>query len=94
MHHTYIHIFTIGLTDGGSRPSSPLRLQPNTPCFVGMAACAFSLGSTATAGDKDVCNSMLAAVGTAMEVPEQQLDAVTGLSGSGPAYVYQFIEVH
>ena len=66
--------------------------MPNTPCLVGMTAAAFALGQDTKDGDKDTTSIIFGAVGLALEVPEDQLDAVTGLSGSGPAYVYQFIE--
>ena len=68
-----------------------VRVMPNTPCLVGMAAAAFALGSTATPADKEATSLIFGAVGLALEVPEGNLDAVTGLSGSGPAYVYQFV---
>ena len=63
--------------------------MPNTPCLVGEAACGFALGSLATPADRALVTSLLDAVGVAVEVPEPLLDAVTGLSGSGPAYVFQ-----
>lgn len=69
-----------------------IRSMPNTPALVGTGAAAFSRGSTATAADAATALAILGAVGTADEVPEKLLDAVTGLSGSGPAYVYTIIE--
>jgi pyrroline-5-carboxylate reductase len=69
-----------------------VRVMPNTPCLIGKGASAFSLGPTATADDGELVARLLAAVGIAFAVPEKQLDAVTGLSGSGPAYVYTLIE--
>ena len=69
-----------------------VRVMPNTPCLVGAGASAFALGGSATAEDADVVEQMLSTVGIVFEVPENLLDAVTGLSGSGPAYVYQIIE--
>jgi pyrroline-5-carboxylate reductase len=69
-----------------------IRVMPNTPALVGEAAAAFALGKSATAADGDLALKLLSAVGIAFPVKEPQLDAVTGLSGSGPAYVYQFIE--
>ncbi|MGB0580847.1 MAG: pyrroline-5-carboxylate reductase dimerization domain-containing protein, partial [Limisphaerales bacterium] len=53
---------------------------------------AYALGEFATKGDGELAGRLLGAVGLAHEVKEGLLDAVTGLSGSGPAYVYQFIE--
>jgi pyrroline-5-carboxylate reductase len=69
-----------------------IRVMPNTPALVGEAAAAFALGKSATATDGELARKLLSAVGIAFEVKESLLDAVTGLSGSGPAYVYQFIE--
>jgi pyrroline-5-carboxylate reductase len=69
-----------------------IRVMPNTPALVGEAAAAFALGKSATAADGELAKKLLSAVGIAFPVKETLLDAVTGLSGSGPAYVYQFIE--
>ena len=72
--------------------SHVIRVMPNTPALVGEAASAFALGKAATAADGELAKKLLSAVGVAIQVKEPLLDAVTGLSGSGPAYVYQFIE--
>lgn len=69
-----------------------IRCMPNTPALVGQGAAAFTRGSTATDADAEVAQRLLGAVGTAIEVPERLIDAVTGLSGSGPAYIYILIE--
>lgn len=69
-----------------------VRVMPNTPALVGESASAFSVGSGCKLKDGELVMSLLSAVGVAFEVKETLLDAVTGLSGSGPAYVYQFIE--
>jgi pyrroline-5-carboxylate reductase len=69
-----------------------IRVMPNTPALVGAGAAAFALGKSATAADGELAKKLLSAVGVALQVKESLLDAVTGLSGSGPAYVYQFIE--
>lgn len=69
-----------------------IRVMPNTPALVGAGASAFALGKNATASDGEITKKLLSAVGVAFQVKENLLDAVTGLSGSGPAYVYQFIE--
>lgn len=69
-----------------------IRSMPNTPALVGIGAAAFARGGKATAKDAALATKILGAVGTADEVPEKLLDAVTGLSGSGPAYVYTVIE--
>jgi pyrroline-5-carboxylate reductase len=69
-----------------------IRAMPNTPALVGKGAAAFCLGSRASAEDAKVADSLLGSVGLAVQVPEKLMDAVTGLSGSGPAYVYLMIE--
>jgi pyrroline-5-carboxylate reductase len=69
-----------------------IRVMPNTPCLVGASASAYAAGSTATPQDVALVNRLLNSVGKAIEVPEKLLDAVTGLSGSGPAYVAVMIE--
>lgn len=69
-----------------------IRVMPNTPCLIGRGVSCFSLGSDAKKSDADTVSALLSSVGAAFEVPESQLDAVTGLSGSGPAFVYSMIE--
>ena len=69
-----------------------IRVMPNTPALVGRGAAGFVCGSGTTTADRQEANEILSAVGIAVEVTEKQLDAVTGLSGSGPAYVCVIIE--
>jgi len=69
-----------------------VRVMPNTPALVGASASAYALGSFATDRDAATVQRLLSAVGIALEVKEPLLDAVTGLSGSGPAYAYLMIE--
>jgi pyrroline-5-carboxylate reductase len=68
------------------------RVMPNTPCLVAAGASAYARGGSATPEDGQLVARLLSTVGIAIELPEHLLDAVTGLSGSGPAYVYQVIE--
>lgn len=69
-----------------------VRAMPNTPALVGAGASAIAGGSAATPADLAWAEEILAAVGTVVRVTEPQLDAVTGLSGSGPAYVFLVAE--
>lgn len=69
-----------------------VRTMPNTPSLVGKGATAYTLGARCIAGDRETVESLLGAVGISVEVPEKQMDAVTGVSGSGPAYIYLIIE--
>lgn len=63
-----------------------IRVMPNTPCLVGEMAAAFSLGSKCEPKDKLVVSELLSKSGVAIELDESLIDAVTGLSGSGPAF--------
>jgi pyrroline-5-carboxylate reductase len=69
-----------------------VRVMPNTPCLVGASASAYTPGEGTTAEDAAIVDRLLNAVGRAFRLPEHLLDAVTGLSGSGPAFVYLMIE--
>lgn len=69
-----------------------VRAMPNTPSLVGAGVSVISGGSRATAADLEWAEGVLSSVGTVLRLPERQLDAVTGLSGSGPAYVFLVVE--
>lgn len=69
-----------------------VRVMPNTPALAGEGASAICLGAHAGEVHRAMAHRIFGAVGLALDVPEKLLDAVTGLSGSGPAYVYLFIE--
>jgi pyrroline-5-carboxylate reductase len=69
-----------------------IRVMPNTPSLVGQGASAYALGAGGTESDAATAQQLLSSVGIAIQVPEALLDAVTGLSGSGPAYAFVMIE--
>lgn len=69
-----------------------VRCMPNTPCLIGQGAIGFSRGSSATDEHVAIAKRVFDAVGLSYEVPEKLLNAVTGLSGSGPAYIYVLID--
>lgn len=69
-----------------------VRAMPNTPALVGQGAAAISAGATANDADMAWAESILGSVGTVVRVPETELDAVTGLAGSGPAYLFLIAE--
>ena len=69
-----------------------IRSMPNTPALVGEGAAGFACSTHATNDDKETAQRLLGSVGSAHPLPEKLLDAVTGLSGSGPAYAFLMIE--
>ncbi len=69
-----------------------IRAMPNTPALVGEGAAAIAAGRHATEGDLEWATGVLEAVGTVVVCDESMLDAVTGLSGSGPAYLFWMAE--
>ncbi len=78
-----------GALEAGARV---IRVMPNTPALVGASASAFAPGKAARPEDAELAQKLLLAVGIAFQLKEPLLDAVTGLSGSGPAFVYLMIE--
>ncbi|HAM72535.1 MAG TPA: pyrroline-5-carboxylate reductase [Verrucomicrobiales bacterium] len=84
---------TLARLEGGlPAKSRVIRVMPNTPALVGASATGFATGKSVAPGDPALATRLFGAVGVAFQVKEQLLDAVTGLSGSGPAYVYLMIE--
>ncbi|MBI3414393.1 MAG: pyrroline-5-carboxylate reductase [Verrucomicrobia bacterium] len=95
-HHLLISIaagVTLARLEAAVPPGTRLiRVMPNTPALVGASASAFALGQAATRADAELTEKFFSAVGLAFQVKESLLDAVTGLSGSGPAYAFLMIE--
>jgi pyrroline-5-carboxylate reductase len=69
-----------------------VRAMPNTPAIVGSSATAYACGPSTTKEDQDQANLVFSSIGEVYPVEEKLLDAVTGLSGSGPAYIFLVIE--
>ena len=83
----------VATLEGGLPTGTPvIRVMPNTPALVLAGAAALARGSSAMTDHMDQALALFRSVGTAIEVEEKLMDAVTGLSGSGPAYVLLFIE--
>jgi len=80
------------LADGLGAGRRSIRVMPNTPCLLGASASGFAPNEAANPEDIALVQQLLDAVGKAFRLPEHLLDAVTGLSGSGPAFVYVMIE--
>jgi pyrroline-5-carboxylate reductase len=69
-----------------------IRLMPNTPCLIGEGAVVISTGETVSDDERKEVERLLKPLGLIIRFPESLMDAATGLSGTGPAYVYLFIE--
>jgi len=76
----------------GGKPVRVVRVMPNTPSLVGEGAAGIAAGEFATEVDLQVAEELMGAVGVAVVVEEDEIDAVTALSGSGPAYVFHLLE--
>jgi len=83
---------TLAQLENGLKTDRVIRVMPNTPCLVGVGASGYSRAAGASEEDSKYIGDLLNSVGVAFELPEKLIDAVTGLSGSGPAFVYQVIE--
>jgi len=82
----------IGSLEQLAPASRIIRAMPNTAAMVGRAATAFASNAAATQEDEDIADKVFASIGAVFPVEEKLLNAVTGLSGSGPAYIYLVIE--
>ena len=69
-----------------------IRVMPNTPAMVGAGMAAYSAAPEATEQDIEFTGKLFSAVGMSLQLPENYLDAVTAVSGSGPAYAFEFIQ--
>ena len=77
---------------GGSAQPRIIRVMPNTPLQVGCGMAGVALGRYATSGDEDLAMRLFGAAGKVVRVDEAKLDALTAVSGSGPAYVFYLAE--
>jgi pyrroline-5-carboxylate reductase len=73
-------------------PARIMRVLTNTPSAIGRAASAFASGPRAMEQDREKIRTMFGAIGAVVEVDDNQIDAVTAMAGSGPAFVYAMIE--
>lgn len=85
-------VTTAAIEEAVGKSLPVVRAMPNTPALVGSGAAAISPGSTADEADLAWAEEILGSVGVVVRVPEKALDAVTGLSGSGPAYIFLVAE--
>jgi pyrroline-5-carboxylate reductase len=83
---------SLGQLESAFAGKSVIRAMPNTPAQVGAGVTAIASGQQVKSDQLDLAKTVLSAVGSVVEVPESMMDAVTGLSGSGPAYVALMVE--
>lgn len=81
-----------GISAGLGNHGSIARVMPNTPTLIGKGMAGYSLSAGVTNEQKKFVESLLAATGKAIEIPEDLQNALTGTSGSGPAYFFRFVE--
>jgi pyrroline-5-carboxylate reductase len=81
-----------GISQGLNGHSSIARVMPNTPTLIGKGMAGYSLSSGVNAVQKRFIDQLLAATGKSIEIPEELQNALTGTSGSGPAYFFRFVE--
>lgn len=74
------------------KPARAIRVMPNTPMMVGLGMAGLALGDHAQAGDEELAMKLFGAAGEVVRVDEKLMDAITAVSGSGPAYVYYLAE--
>jgi pyrroline-5-carboxylate reductase len=95
-HHVVLSVVagatTRAIEAGVGKPLAVVRVMPNTPALVGQGMSVFCLGRHADREHADVAAALFGSVGLCKEVPEQWLDPVTAVSGSGPAYVFLLAE--
>jgi pyrroline-5-carboxylate reductase len=87
-----IKTITESLNPDGRKKLGVVRTMPNTPALVHEGVTALAVNGNVSAGDLKVAHRIFQAVGKTVDVSEAALDAVTGLSGSGPAYIFMIIE--
>ena len=76
------------IVDAAGKPVRVVRVMPNTPLLAGAGMAGIALGAHAKAGDDGLAMQLFGAAGKAVAVSEEQLDAITAVSGSGPAYLF------
>ncbi len=85
-------IKTVDLERALKTSLSVVRVMPNTPCLVGKGVCAIAAGSQAKPEELETVSDLLAGMGEVLVLDESYMDAVTAVSGSGPAYLYLVLE--